>query len=100
MLLHLNQILTIVSHFFQQFDLADIKALGDDPEWKWQDESAWPRIFKRTIKISCQVPTTFQWNLSCWQIYFRKMDFLFTRLQNTFVIINLIFILLTKPFSF
>lgn len=38
MMIHLNILHTIITHFFQQFDLADNVALGDDPNWRWQDE--------------------------------------------------------------
>jgi len=38
MMIHLNILHTIITHFFQQFDLADYVSLGDDPNWRWQDE--------------------------------------------------------------
>jgi len=38
MMTHLNILHTVITHYFQQFDLADNEALGDDPNWRWQDE--------------------------------------------------------------
>ena len=52
MMIHLNILHTIITHFFQQFDLADNVALGDDPNWRWQDEG---KIEKASRSCLCRL---------------------------------------------